>query len=247
MSALECITKDMQQDRPRPRACTIQDEHRDGCYLDNCSGCLPRKATHGLLCSHCFSKAEDTIRRVGDMIMHLRSIEGGGQAIGERVSTSLSIRLPVPQSWMTADELVVALGGQMIPSTASIDDTAVIVAGLLEGWRDVLARVSTVEGAKQAVTTTLVLQTALARWPEAEAKERDMPTMQCSECGARDLVRKAPLEYLGDLFVDCRSCGFRQDWFEWVSTTVGRARLWERAQRDAERRARSQKQRERSA
>lgn len=219
---LFCITESMTEEpkATRPRVCTIPGAHLEWCeYPEACRGCYPREADTGLMCKHCFKKAEDAISRAGAMVVHLRSVESGGQALGERVQSSMVVRIPVPQSWLSADELMVALGGRPIPSTASIEETASLVGEVTASWADVRARVSTEDGAAAAVRVTLLLQKALQRWPEAEAEYRAMPKpYRClnPECGAQALYRKAPVEYLGDLTVQCEVCKTEHDWWEFV-------------------------------
>lgn len=254
MRGLVCVTNAMQDGPgPRPYACTIRDEHLETCQNDSCWGCFPRLATFGCLCTHCYEKADDTLGRIGSMIVHLRSIANGGQALGEKVATSREPRLPVPQSWLSADELLVALGGQPIPSTASIEQTAVLVGDTVAEWSDTLARVSTVEGARAAVVATLLLQKALHRWPNAEAEVRAIPRpIRCTNCSSLALYRYAPLEYLGDLYVECAVCHARHDWWEWSEKNAvlgGAVVAAQKAEekRQAEEKRRRQARKEKSA
>jgi hypothetical protein len=249
VTGLVCITNDMQRDAgPRPWACTVRDEHLETCANAECWGCFPRPAEFGCLCLHCFQKADDTVRRVGAMILHLRSIENGGQALGEKVATSRNPRLPLPQSWLSADELLVALGAPPIPSTATLEDTRDLVDAVLADWSDLRGRVSSEDGARSAVTATLLLQKALHRWPNAEAERRAIPRpIRCTNCSSLALYRHAPLDYLGDLFVQCAVCGDRRDWWEWADRAKELAGAVEAARKAEEKQRREARKEKRPA
>lgn len=219
MSGLVCITNDMRAEprATRPWPCTLRDRHLETCSNDECWGCFPRPAEFGCLCAHCFEKANDAVKRSGAMIRHLRSIETEGQALGERVSTSREHRILMPQSWLTADALLKALTGREIPSTATLDGTQVLVEAAMAEWSDLRARVSREADAASAVRVTLIMRGALRRWPGAEAESRPIPRpIRCAKCSRLSLVRKAPLDYLGDIYVECEECGDRTDWWEWI-------------------------------
>lgn len=240
MTALACITNVMQQDSgPRPHACMVRNTHLETCRDDDCWGCFPRAADIGCLCIHCYEKADNVLTRIGGMIVHLRSIENGGQALGEKVATSREPRLPVPESWLSADEMLVALGGPPVPATATLDETADIVAGVLDHWADLRSRVSSTDGARAAVHVTMIMQRALHRWPDAETERRAIPRpIRCMKCSARALYRYAPLDYLGDLYVECEMCGDRRDWWEWSQKTAVLADAVDTARKQEEKRRR---------
>ncbi|MCI2958214.1 hypothetical protein MN032_10945 [Agromyces atrinae] len=184
------------------------------------------------------------------MIMHLRSIETSGQSLGERVSASLENRLIVPESWLVADELLEALTGHDIPSTATIDDTAVLVDDAIAAWQNVELRASREDDAAAAVVLTIVMQRALRRWPGAEVRVRDIPgPIYCLKCSTRAMKRIAPIEFLGDLEAKCGACGEVEDWWAFqkrASRLVGEV---ESARKQEERKAREKrrKQREKAA
>ncbi|WP_114589392.1 hypothetical protein [Microbacterium arborescens] len=223
-----CITFELQglHRHDRPRACHRRGQTRDGrripeghyaaCDDEDCRGCVPRSARHGLLCDVCWMKARDAIDRAYYLILHLRSIESGAQNAGERVDTSRRPQLIVPETWMAADDLLEALGARPFPSTMGIDAAFEYVDDVLAPWRaDLEGKANTVAGASALVRLTLRMQTALHRWPAAEAEHRSIPFVLCPQCGHKDLFRRGPLEYLDDILIECGSCDYKRDWFEW--------------------------------
>lgn len=236
MTDLDCITHDglwgrvPRADRPRP--CFRRDVHYSACEGNGtCRGCVPRSVTHGLLCSACWFKLLDALGRVGDLIVHLRSIDNSGQPLGERVQAARQIKIPVYESWLTADLLLEALGAPPIPSTMPIDDVFARAADAVAEWADPETVVSTVGGAKRAVVLVKRMMSALRRWPDAEAQYRHVPYLLCPNCAQRTLWRRAPLEYLDDLLVECANsplmysisegydyCEWRMEWDEFATT-----------------------------
>ncbi len=111
-------------DRPRRCVQKVWDEateawvpaHYAICADEACRGCVPRVATHGFLCPTCWRKVTDGLSRVGEMVVHLRSIEKPAQAIGERVSTSMERSILIPDTWVAADGLLEALGAAPGPA-----------------------------------------------------------------------------------------------------------------------------------
>lgn len=201
-------------DRPFP--CRRRDQHYASCDNDACRGCVPRSATHGYLCSVCYRRLVDALGRLGWLIAHLRSIEKPAQAIGERVDTSMEKSILMPDPWIAADELMVALGARQIPSTASIDEAIRLahaaVAVDVDEW------INTVEGATQAVVLLKRMDVALRRWPDSEAQFRAIPYLRCPNCGHPHLWRSAPERAGDDLLVVCGTpqCGYRMSWDAWV-------------------------------
>lgn len=227
-----CITHHLtalpRVDRPRP--CFRRGVHFAECVNpDTCRGCVPRTATDGLLCPVCSEKARDALTRVEELTIHLRSIEKGAQALGERVDTSATKRLPLPESWLAADGLMDALGARPIPSTASIEDTFAIVHEAVRVWADVDAIIATREGAKRAVVLVRRMQTALARYPDSEVDWRHVPIILCPSCTQPTLYRKGPLQYHDEITIECAgsnllyeqgigydTCTWKLDWFEFL-------------------------------
>ena len=211
----------------------------------------PRKAVKGRLCFSCWKKLEDALGRVEGVVMHLRSTEGGGQGLTERVASSLTWRLPIPPSWMMADSIVHALGAPAIPSTADLDETREHIRTAVKAWtRDPETVVQTVDGAAAAVVLYRHVQSAIAGWPEVDA-DRLMPApLRCPKCQSLALNYRAPLEYLDDLRVTCGVCGHVQAWEDFTEWTQEFTRAFEeekRAEARRLRRARLIKQKEEAA
>ena len=188
---------------------------------DGCRGCVEREATVGFLCPSCWSKTEDALSRVGNLIAHLRSIEKPGQALGERVNTSMERSILMPDTWIAADSLLDALGSP--PVRAALDVLTDIgelnehIDRALQPWSDPVDVVNGREGAKRAVVLIRRMQTALRRWPDSEAEYRHVPYVLCPECHQKHLWRRAPLEYLDEVLIECGTggCTYKRDWFEW--------------------------------
>ncbi|WP_405375937.1 MULTISPECIES: hypothetical protein [unclassified Microbacterium] len=182
---------------------------------------MPRVASHGFLCVACYRKVGDALGRVGEMVVHLRSIKKPAQPIGERVSTSMERSILIPDTWVAADGLLEALGASPIPSTDTIEQARGRSDTAVAEWADLDAIVNTREGAKRAVVMVRRLQTAIRRWPDSEATWRHVPWMLCPKGGqtcGRSLYRRAPVEYLDELLIECVTpgCGYHEDYFVWV-------------------------------
>jgi hypothetical protein len=177
-----------------------------------------------MLCPVCFHRFKDALGRLAWLIAHLRSIEKPAQAIGERVHTSMERSILMPDTWIAADELMTALGASEIPSTATIDETIALAHDLARGWQANLdERVSTIDGATQAVILLKRMGTALKRWPDSEAELRHIPHVACPNCHRAHLWRRAPLHFGDELRVECgtEDCGYVIDWETWCTRYAG--------------------------
>lgn len=238
-----CISNDMgaipRRDRPFP--CRRRGQHYASCEGQEdgtCRGCVPRSATNGYLCPVCYRRVVDALGRLGWLIAHLRSIDKAAQAIGERVDTSMERSILIPDPWLAADELMTALGGRVIPSTASIDEAIHLAheavarrVADLDGW------LNTIEGAQSAVILVKRMGVALRRWPDAEATFRPIPYMQCPACGHPHLWRHAPEKFGDELRVVCGTpeCGYVANWDDWSNQY---APIFEVIEKDMKRRER---------
>lgn len=246
-----CITHYMTEvpRRDRPYPCNRRGQHYADCEGQEdgtCRGCVPRSATNGLLCPVCSDKFTDALSRLKWLISHLRSIDNGGQQ-QERVSTSMEQSLIIPDSWLAADGLMEALGSVPFRSTASIDQAIRQAGAVVAGWEaDLDGRLNTEHGAQQAVVTVKRMQNALHKWPDAEAEYRHIPYVVCPTCQEKNLYRRAPLEYLDDIFVQCATddCGYRHDWFDWLDIY---APIFEGMEKDMKRREREERRAEKEA
>lgn len=242
MTDLVCITHEMgdlpRRDRPYP--CFRRGQHFADCEGQedqSCRGCVPRSATDGFLCPACADKFTDARRRLPWLISHLRLMENGGQQ-QERVATSREQSLIIPDSWMAADDLMMSLGASPFKSTASLDEAINLAKETVIGWDiNIEDRLNTEIGAQQAVITVKRMQQFLHRWPDAESEYRHIPYVICPACQEKNLYRRAPLEYLDDIYVQCATddCRYRHDWFDWVDIY---APIFEGIDKDMKRRER---------
>lgn len=257
-----CITTDRdwwasvpRADRPYPchrrgirNGVRVPEAHYATCDDESCRGCVPRSAVDGtMLCPVCLEKIKDALGRLPWLIPHFRSIEKGPSEVGERVDTSMTKSILLPDSWDAADELMVALGASKFRSTDTIDEAiGKARAVVADWWANFDRRVNTAEGASQAVVTVKRMQHALHRWPGSEAERRQIPYVVCPECGQKNLYRRAPLEFLDDIVVECASddCTYVHDWFEWSDIY---APIFEGIDREMRRREREQRRAEKEA
>lgn len=202
---------------------------------------LPRRAVKGFLCSSCWEKLLDALGRVPDLVAHLRSTEQQGQGLTERVQSSFTPQLPIPASWLAADEIMAALGDAFIPSTATLEGARAAVSAALSVWESPERVVATAEGAVRAVELVRHVQTSLARWPNADTDRRVPAPLRCPACHELALWYRAPLEYLDDLEVKCGSCGTPQEWAAFVAMTGDLTRQFEMEQKAAAKLARAER------
>lgn len=202
---------------------------------------LPRRAVKGFLCSSCWEKLLDALGRVAELVVHLRSTEQQGQGLTERVQSSLAWQLPIPASWLAADDIMAALGNAFIPTTATLDETRAAVSSALAAWESPERMVAAAEGAVRAVELVRHVQTALARWPNADTDRRVPAPLRCPACHELALWYRAPLEYLDDLEVKCGACGTPQEWVAFVAMTGDLTRQFEVEQKAAAKLARAER------
>lgn len=216
MTELVCATNfsDLLPGHLRQNPCTVRDHHTQTCLDEDCPGCLPRRASRGYLCQHCFEKLDDALRATVPLVEHLRSATIGKAPAAERVSSSMAWTLPGPEEWRAADEILDVLGAPPIPSTATPAQAKAAAVSAVALWSDPEQCVSSIIGAVRAIEFFRRVQTILARWPDSEA-DRTLPDrMRCHNCAQRGLLRKSPLEYLDDIEVVCPACGHRHDWWQ---------------------------------
>jgi hypothetical protein len=177
-----------------------------------CAGCAPRQAEHGLVCWSCWSKIEDAVAIAGDMITHLRSVERAQQLDNAGVRSASGWVIPVPNTWRTADELLMLLGA---PAPGlPVDTTPEQVERFVDDWVHVNpARwVASLSGAEEAVRFALLMQTAMAAHPMREYEHR-VRNVKCYKCRQRTLLWKPPLMFEGRVSVVCTNpkCGAELD------------------------------------
>lgn len=224
---LLCITNDVDD----LRSCTIRGEHLTTCQNDQCDGCLPRPAEHGLLCYSCATKFDDALALSLDLISHCRSIESGPRD-SSGIRSAPGSRVILPTSWVQADTLYRQLAAVAVAYsvdwgvdepewdiTASHHNGFHPEAPIEAAWwvTDILVRYVTDAvdrlrtkhmGAEQAVRYVAAVQTALNMFPLDE-KPHAVRHVRCRVCGHESLRVKPPLEHLDPIVVECSNlaCG----------------------------------------
>ena len=196
----------------------IPQGHYASCSDDECRGCVPRSASHGYLCHVCYGSLVNALDRAPNLITHLRSVNRSGQALGERVATSMERSILIPNSWAAADAIMDALNAPTIPSTSTIDDTADRAGAAIDEWVTHLDQwVNMREGAKRALVLMRRMRVALRQFPDSEAEYRHVPKLRCQDCAKESLFRKGPEFFGDDCMVVCGTpgCGFTRDWWSW--------------------------------
>ena len=225
MSYLPCVTVTMED----IRSCVIRDQHASNCdgmewqydreaecsYPSNleCKGCLPAPAEHGALCYSCFEKTREALKIALDMITHLCSIERAQQLDKNGIRTSATWILPIPNTWRTADELIMLLGHPApgFPSDASVFEVDAITERYLD-LIDADEWVSRGDGAEAAVRFFRLMQNALAQHPFEDVVHQ-VKNVRCNECRQLTLLWKPPLDFEGPVRIECSNtaCTFVVD------------------------------------
>ncbi|WP_437582715.1 hypothetical protein ACSAGD_10640 [Paramicrobacterium sp. CJ85] len=180
-----CITNDMDNVRP----CTVKDQHHENCdgwetrltdgkYIytgKECTGCLPRRARHGVLCRPCFEKLEDALGKIPHWLRAMRGVERAVQRDNAGVRSKAGPPIPISPTQLAVDE--VWSWYRHIPENVPV-------------W------ISTGEGGRLAVRFTLAALAAMRSHPE---KEHPHPVRRtrCPECGRLQLQWNPP-GYFGD-------------------------------------------------
>jgi hypothetical protein len=186
-----------------------------------CKGCMPRQAEHGLLCWDCWEKTTEALRIATDMVTHLRSVERAQQQDNAGIRTSQDGRIPLPTSWLMADEMIMLLGcpAPGFPSTADVEEVDAITRYWVDGI-DLASWVSSVHGAEDAVRFYLAIQHAMAQHPMKEY-EHQVKTVRCYKCRQLTLWWMPPLMFEDAVQVVCKNkkCGaiVDQAMYEWLA------------------------------
>lgn len=208
----------------------VRGQHLQECPGDECPGCLPHTAEHGVLCPRCWSRLVSGLADVPSMLRHLREtadqltlaarvINGGG--FGDAADRSV-----LHPAWIAADELE-----SLVTSWArSVLDSYPTPLG---GWNQApwhgdaaawlgphLPHAAAQEFAPlmmQQITHDLA--TLHARWPTVDDVERtrDIPGVRCPRCDQVSLQYAPPTWERMPFKVSCQNddCGrvFSED--EW--------------------------------
>jgi hypothetical protein len=215
MTGLVCITNEVAELRP----CSVAGEHSANCWGfgtrwdrdesrrvvtdTECKGCLPEPATVGLLCWSCWEKVRDALGNAVDVITHLRSIERAGQVDNAGVRSASGWVIPIPNTWRTADDLLVLLGHPTpgFPSTADVDEVQAIAEKYV-GQINIAMWIARVESAKDAVRFVALTRSTLIQHPMEDYEHR-VRNVRCPDCGRRSLLWKPPLMFEGEVHVVC--------------------------------------------
>ncbi len=217
-----CITNDIADLRP----CTVPGEHAEHCDglakrydrdLEKrvptefeCKGCLPEQAVVGLVCFSCHEKILDALNVALDVITHLRSIERAGQQDNAGVRGSSGWVIPIPNTWRTADDLIVLLGHPSpgFPSDANVWEVEAITERYVDRI-DVDRWVRRVWPAEDAVRFAATMRSALVQHPMEDYEHR-IRNVRCPDCRQRSLLWKPPLMFEGPVNVSCTNieCAF---------------------------------------
>lgn len=222
---LVCITNDIDD----IRSCTERGEHAGNCdgiewlynreaecsypTMNECHGCLPSPAQHGLLCFSCWEKTRDALSIAADMITHLRSVERAQQIDSNGVRAAANWVIPVPMTWRMADELIM-LAGHPAPGFPS-DACVFEIDAITERYLDLIdadAWVSHTDGAEAAVRFYRTMQHAMTQHPMQEYEHR-IRNVRCTECLQRTLLWKPPLFFESGIRIVCtnKACEFEVD------------------------------------
>ncbi len=197
----------------RVRDCVIPDQHlkvhgddphyvqrfdKDlGEYVDTdrlCTGCLPKRAAVGLLCSSCFNRFQQALSDLPALVEHLRSIHRAVQpdSLGVRLVTGWII--PIPGPWRTADDLLQSLGALPLRLNAT-PAQARAAARQATATIHAESRVTYDTGAELAIRFTHAVEVATIAYPEHEQPSK-LRSSRCPVCAHRTLVYE-PAEYEG--------------------------------------------------
>lgn len=195
---LACITNVMLDHRP----CTIRDEHLDLCdgheyrYAEDarlevatgraCTGCQPRPATYGLLCTPCWinlTAALDAWPALEELLStHTNLVQADNERAGKTLAT-----IPIPATRIALDECL----SWYHPARP-------------DQW------VATDRGAMNAVHFTRAVRGALRSFP-AEDKPRPVERTRCPECDLLALTWQPPVLPGDPVRISCRNPACRYE------------------------------------
>lgn len=216
--SLVCITNDI----PDLRPCVVLGEHAEHCdgfakrydrdlearvpSERECKGCLPSgEGMVGLVCWNCYEKLLDALKVAVDVITHLRSVDRAGQTDNAGVRSSSGWQIPIPNTWRTADDLIVLLGHPTpgFPSDANVWEVEAITERYVDPY-DAQIKVARVWPAEDAVRFVQTMHSALIQHPMDDYEHR-VRNVRCPKCKQRSLLWKPPLMFEGDVRVECKN------------------------------------------
>ena len=188
---LTCVTNDT----PGIRSCVIRGEHKQTCDgfrgERECSGCLPRKAEHGLLCWGCWDRLLNTFARWDEFTGLLEGVDRAVQRDNAGVRGSAAHQIPLPGTWLSID-----VCRRFLHS----------MTGTLDDW------VSRSDGAMDADRFTRAAEQAYRAHP-IEEKSHRLKRQRCPKCSQQTLVWHPPRFFGDHVRVQCGDdlCGQEMD------------------------------------
>ena len=204
--SLLCVTNKI-----RPGKHNVRGKHASGCDgwrgEEECKGCLPRKAQHGLLCMACWERVVDTMSAWPSFAETIAGLDRLVVHESAGVRSKAAGSIPIPQTWLDVDE------------AESFLHTYKQAGDNLDYW------VSSEHGAMDAINFCVSAERAFRTHPLEEKAHRIKLTV-CPECEAPSLVWQ-PASFFGDeVQVVCCSaeCGhvMDQSTFELLAQVEGR-------------------------
>lgn len=174
-------------------ACRAHGVHHEGCtgvtsLGEACLGCAPAEATAGMLCASCWRKLVQVDHDIMPYLAYLRTGPSSVRVENIRVKTSTEPSIPIPASVLAAHDLGAYVGDWYRYWGTELRDI-----------------VTSPDGARAAVELYREVQRVQRKWPAVDRAHR-VPYVKCRACKKLGLVYKPPLEYRGDIVVQCRFC-----------------------------------------
>lgn len=167
------------------RSCTRRGDHLNTCANDNCKGCLPREAKHGLLCWNCWERVQQAVALCDPWLDATRGLTKVIQRDSSGISGSSTGYIPIPSLELARDEI----WSYLKTWTTTADN-----------W------VASKTGAEDAVRFARAVQTAIRSHPTEEVQHKVNRT-RCPKCNVLSLVWTPPTIFGSNVTVDCTNCG----------------------------------------
>lgn len=213
--------------------CTIIDAHKPGCVglawaggrPVECPGCLPQPVERGMLCWSCCAKVDELWEVLPDLVPHLRSVERGPAAVGERTHAAFGPRMIIPESWQAADRLwrlmheliVFEANAERVDAPSWAGGTGPDWFGTFDGIETVMRNVwdaefwllcrlqrlyETPRVARALLRLVDAVVATLRRFPLEERAHR-VEHVRCRKCGMLTLEWRPPLDFDRPVTVTC--------------------------------------------
>lgn len=179
--------------------CTLRGRHRVTCRdhegwrpprPGTCSGCLPREARHGFLCTGHHERVQDALGRWPSFRRALQGVDRTVTVDTAGVRGSSDGHTPFPQTFL------------------AIDECESYLATLPDGPHGFQMWISSTDGARAALLFAAAAERAY-RSHQVEEREKDLQRVRCPKCGQLALVRIAPTFRLDPVLVECGNCNHK--------------------------------------